>query len=84
MKLAVIVSQTDAETVFNALRLANVALKEGDVVEIFLIGKGVEIESIPTDRFRIDEQIEAYRKAGGQFLACGTCLKCKRSTSHTW
>jgi uncharacterized protein involved in oxidation of intracellular sulfur len=36
MKLGSLISQTDPETVFNALRLANYSLKQGDTVRIFL------------------------------------------------
>ncbi len=37
-----IITDTDPETLFNALRLAQYALKEGDNVRIFLSGRGVE------------------------------------------
>jgi peroxiredoxin family protein len=36
MKVAIILSQADPEMVFNALRLANFALKAGDAVDVFL------------------------------------------------
>ena len=39
MKLGIILSQAEPETVFNALRLANYSLKQGDTVKIFLVGK---------------------------------------------
>jgi ubiquinone/menaquinone biosynthesis C-methylase UbiE len=52
MKLGVIPSQCEPETVFNTLGLANYSLKQGDSVEIFLTGKGVELD-------RIDEPGEA-------------------------
>jgi len=40
MKLGIIITQTDPETVFNALRLAQYALRQGDSVRIFLSGAG--------------------------------------------
>jgi hypothetical protein len=46
MKLGIIISQTDPETVFNALRLASYSLKQGDAVKVFLVGKGVELDQI--------------------------------------
>ena len=46
MKLGIIITQTDAETVFNALRLALLSLQQGDQVRIFLSGKGVDIDKI--------------------------------------
>lgn len=75
MKLGIILSHTEPETVFNALRLANYSLNEGDSVRIFLMGKGVEIDRIDDPKFNVKEQAQAVLNAGGQFLACGTCLK---------
>ncbi len=42
MKIHLVLSHTEPETVFNAIRLAQYSLKQGDTVEIFLMGKGVE------------------------------------------
>lgn len=79
MKLGIILSQTEPETVFNALRLANFSLKQGDSVRIFLMGKGVEIDKIDDPKFNAREQAQGVLDAGGQFLACGTCLKIRES-----
>jgi uncharacterized protein involved in oxidation of intracellular sulfur len=79
MKLGIVLSHTEPETVFNALRLANYSLKQGDTVKIFLVGKGVELDQINDPRFNVREQAEAVLAAGGQFLACGTCLKLRQS-----
>lgn len=79
MKLGIILSQTEPETVFNALRLANYSLKQSDTVKIFLVGKGVELDQIKDAKFNVREQAEAVLAAGGQFLACGTCLKLRQS-----
>ncbi len=43
MKLGMIITQNDPETVFNALRLAVYSLEQGDEMHIFLSGKGLEI-----------------------------------------
>lgn len=75
MKLGLILSQTDPETVFNALRLATYSLTQGDTVRIFFVGKGVEIERIDDPKFNVREQAQAVLDAGGEFLACGSCLK---------
>ena len=79
MKLGIILSQTEPETVFNALRLANYSLKQGDSVRIFLMGKGVELDKISDPKFDVQGQAQAVLDAGGQFLACGTCLKLRES-----
>jgi len=81
MKLAIVLSQADPETAFNVLRLANFALNEGDAVEIFLTGKGVEIDRINDERFNVREQAKALLKAGGKFMACTKCLKLREAES---
>ena len=79
MKLGLILSQTEPETVFNALRLANYSLEQGDSVKVFLIGKGVELDKIDDPKFEVQEEARTLLDAGGQFLACCTCLKLRRS-----
>ena len=79
MKLGIIISQTDPETVFNALRLALYSLKQGDEVRIFLSGKGVEIDQIEAPTFDVKGQAQKVLDAGGRFLACGACLKLRNS-----
>ena len=75
MKLAIVISSNDAETVWNAFRFAVYARKEKDDVSVFLMGKGVEAEQIDAPGFRVTEQIRAFTENGGRTLACGTCLK---------
>lgn len=75
MKLGIVLSHTQPETVFNALRLANYSLQQGDTVKIFLVGQGVEIDRIADPKFDVRAQAQAVLAAGGQFLACGACLK---------
>jgi uncharacterized protein involved in oxidation of intracellular sulfur len=79
MKLGMVITQTDAETVFNALRLAHYSLEQGDQVRIFLSGRGVEIDQIEDPKFDVKAQAQKVLDAGGQFLACGTCLKLRNS-----
>ncbi len=80
MKIGMIISQTEPETVFNVLRLANFSIKSGDQVQVFLLGQGVEIESTEDDRFDVYGQAESLLKAGGEILACGTCLKIRNAS----
>ena len=79
MKLGMVITQTDPETVFNALRLALYSLQQGDTVRIFLSGKGVDIDKIDDPRFDVKGHAQKILDAGGQFLACGTCLKLRNS-----
>jgi len=79
MRLGMVITQTDAETVFNALRLALYSLAQGDEVCIFLSGKGVEIDRVEDPKFDVKGQAQKVLEAGGQFLACGACLKLRDS-----
>ena len=79
MKLGMIITQTDPETVFNALRLALYSLEQGDEVRIFLSGRGVEIDGIEDPKFDVKGQAQKVLDAGGRFLACGTCLKLRNA-----
>ncbi len=74
MKLALIVSTNDPETVFNAFRLGVFSLATGDSVTAFLLGAAVEIASLPSDEFNVLERVRAFLHDGGEILACGSCL----------
>ncbi len=79
MKLGIVVYSDKAENVWNAFRLGVFALKQGDSVKTFLLAKGVECESLDTPKFKVTEQMQAYVDAGGEILACGSCLKIRNS-----
>lgn len=79
MKLGLVITQTDAETVFNALRLALYSLEQGDQVRVFPSGKGVEIDRIEDPKFNVKDVAQKILDAGGEFLACGACLKLRDS-----
>lgn len=44
MKIAMVISQTIPELVFNAFRLANFSRKEKDDGNVFLLAEGVELD----------------------------------------
>lgn len=75
MRLAIVINTNDPETAWNALRLAHLAVKEGDIVTVFLFGQGVELEKIRSDKFGVQDVLKQFIAAGGEMLACGTCLK---------
>ncbi len=79
MKLAILISTDEPEAVFNVLRLGHFAVKEGDEVGVFLLGKGVELDQIADERFDIRSQAQALLDDGGRILACGTCLELRES-----
>ena len=76
MKLGIIISTDNPEINWNALRLANFAVKQGDEVKVFLVGGGVEYEAGGSEQFNIQEQTREFLQSDkAQILACGTCLK---------
>ncbi len=74
IKVGLVISTNDPETVWNALRLANFSLSEKDTVSIFLLGKGVEIRAITTKDYDIGAKLNDYLSNGGKIFACGTCM----------
>ena len=60
MKVLFIISTDDTETSYNAMRLANVAVKKGDEVSVFMLGKGVLYEKCSNDQFNVIEQVNEY------------------------
>lgn len=60
MKILFIISTDDAETSYNAVRLANVAVKKGDDVSIFMLGKGVLFEKNNKEPFNVMEQLDSF------------------------
>ena len=75
MKMGIVIYSDDSETVWNAFRFGNFTLAMGDEVRVFLIGKGVECESLGTDKFKVMEQLRVFVDGGGKIFACGTCLE---------
>jgi len=75
MKIGIIISSNDTETVCNALRYSNFAIAEKDEVKVFFMGKGVEHQKISTEKFNTIKQAEKFLQAGGKIYACGSCIK---------
>lgn len=80
MRIVIVIYSNDPETVWNAFRFGVFALNEGDVVKVFLLGKGVECEQLDTEKFKITEQMRVFLDRGGEILACGTCLRIRNSS----
>ncbi len=73
MKLGIIIETNEFEKSWNAMRLAVTAKKNGHDVKVFLMGEGVEIETMTHDKFDVAAQVQAFHGIDGQILACGTC-----------
>jgi uncharacterized protein involved in oxidation of intracellular sulfur len=60
MNVLFIISTDDAETSYNAMRLANVAVKKGDDVSVFMLGKAVVFEKSSNEEFNVMEQVNQF------------------------
>lgn len=77
--IGIVIYSNDAETVWNALRLANYSKNKGDTVKIFLLGKGVELDSMVKTNNDLKEQSDKFLNNGGNILGCGTCLRSRNN-----
>ena len=80
MKIGIVIYSNDSETVWNAFRFANFSQAMEDEVKVFLIGKGVETESLDRDKFPVTEELQNFVTGGGRIFACGTCLEIHQLT----
>ena len=81
MKLGIVIYSDHPETVWNAFRLANFSLNKNDTVNVFLMAKGVESESLSNNQFDIKEQMNNFINSKGILYACGTCIKIRNKQS---
>lgn len=75
MKFGIILETKEYEKAWNAFRFATTAKKEGYDVKVFLMGEAVECEGLTHEKYNVDAQLKGFVSAGGEILACGTCLK---------
>lgn len=78
MKIGIIINTNEPESVWNAMRFGTTALLSDHDVKIFLLGKGVEIETIRSEQFNIQEQIQLYIENKGKIFSCGSCLRIRQ------
>ena len=74
MEIGIIIYSNDPETAWNAFRYGNFALKAGDAIKVFLIGKGVEAESLDMGKYPVTMQMKEFIAAGGKILHVGRVL----------
>jgi uncharacterized protein involved in oxidation of intracellular sulfur len=60
MDVLFIISTDDGETIYNAMRLANVAVKKGDEVSVFMLGKGVLFEKSGNEEFNVMKEVNQF------------------------
>ena len=61
MKILSIIATDDGDTIYNAMRLANVGVEKGDEVSVFMLGKGVLFEGSGSDQFDVMGQMSKFR-----------------------
>jgi len=61
VKILFIVTTDDGETIYNAVRLANVGVEKGDEVSVFMLGKGVLFENSGSEQFDVMGQMAKFR-----------------------
>lgn len=60
MKVLFIISTDEGETIYNAMRLANVGVGKGDEVSVFMLGRGVMFETSGSAQFDVMGQMQAF------------------------
>jgi len=60
MKVLFIISTEDGETIYNAMRLANLGVEKGDEVSVFMLGKGVLFEKGGSEEFDVMDQMNKF------------------------
>ncbi|MBO1305367.1 DsrE family protein [Enterococcus sp. 669A] len=83
MKLAIILETKEPEKAWNAFRFGVASLKKQHEVKFFLMGEAVEVESIEDEAYDVPDQMKKLEEAGGELLACGTCLKSRQLEDKT-
>ena len=77
--IGMVIYSNDVETVWNAFRLANHSVKQGDTVQIFLLAKGVEVDDLVNEDEDLKKQVDAFLETGAEIQGCGTCLKSRNN-----
>ena len=60
MRVLLVISTDDGESIYNAMRLANVGVKKGDDVSVFMLGKGVLFEKSGTEAFNVMGEMNQF------------------------
>ncbi|WP_254863014.1 DsrE family protein [Halovivax gelatinilyticus] len=76
--MTIVLETNDPERAWNAFRLGITAREAGHDVSVFLLGEGVEVETIDDAPFDVRDRIEAFLEVDGHLEACGTCLEMRQ------
>ncbi|NCU33600.1 MAG: DsrE family protein [Candidatus Moranbacteria bacterium] len=83
MKIGIILETKEPEKAWNAFRFAVTARTQKHEVKLFLMGEAVECEGLAHTTYNVDDQWKKFESAGGEILACGTCLKSRQFEDST-
>ncbi|MDR1679594.1 MAG: DsrE family protein [Prevotellaceae bacterium] len=73
--IGIVITSPDAETVWNAMRLATYAQGQGDQVVLFLLAKGLDGFQSKDPAYDLETLKDAFVSNGGQIIACATCAQ---------
>jgi len=60
MKIMMVIASDDAETAYNAMRLANIYVKKDHEVSVFMLGRGVLYEKNNAEPFNVVAQVNQF------------------------
>jgi len=60
VRVLLIISTDDGESIYNAMRLANVGVKKGDEVSVFMLGKGILFEKSGSEAFDVMGEVNQF------------------------
>lgn len=60
MRVLLIISTNEAETIYNAMRLANLGCNKGDEVSVFMLGQGVLFEQSSNEQFNVMAEVNKF------------------------
>ena len=76
--LGIIIASGDVETAWNAVRLGVYSQQQGDLVVIFVTGKGLDAfmsKQDAFDNFNIEAISNSFWANGGKIYSCASCAK---------
>lgn len=83
MKIGIMIETNEAEKAWNGFRFAVASLKKGHEVKVFLMSEGVEVETLTAEPHNAVAQMNLFTEAGGELLACGTCIVSRQLEEQT-
>jgi len=60
MNVLFVITTDDCETIYNAMRLANIGMEKGDDVSVFMLGKGVLYQTCEGAEFDVMKEVNNF------------------------